>query len=105
MAEHGTSRGEQCTDQMREHMGECEKERNQKARYDADDEWHLSIGGSGWDIGNMKMGIWTATSHECLRRGDTPKDGLWVAKGHFDNAIFNYFDEIDKNFAPRCDQG
>ena len=47
-----------------------------KMRYGADDDWHLAIGGSDWAIGDMEMEIWTATSYECLIRGDTPR--RWI---------------------------
>ena len=55
------------------------------------------------------LGIWkggrTETAYECLRRGDTPKNGLGFGEGHCANGISNYSDERDKNFAPRCDHG
>ena len=107
-----TAGGEHCTDQTRETQRECKREdvraywfKKHTRLYDADAEWRLVIGGKDWAAENMKMEIRTATSYECIRRGETPKDGVGIEKGRFANGNLNYFDDRDKNFAPRWDGG
>ena len=71
--------------------------KKQTRLYDADDEWHLAIGGKGWGVENMKMEIWTATSYGCIRRGETPKDGAEMEKGRSVDGDLNYFGDSDEN--------
>ena len=57
---------------------------NEESReYDADDEWHLSIGGKKWATESTNGNIWAATAYGRISRGETPEDDVEVGKGRF----------------------
>ena len=107
-----TAGEEHCAELMRERQKECEQEeqtpplRNGESRErecDADEEWHLSIGGKQWEIESTMGKIWESTAYECIRRGETPGD-VEIEKGRFQKCGLLY-GEKDREFARRIDGG